>query len=221
MNRETYDAIAGQFSGTRSYLWDDLAFVEPYVEKGMTILDLGCGNGRVYQLAHKKQAEYIGIDQSEGLIALAREKSPEARFMVSEMTELPLESDSVDLMLAIASFHHLPSTEEREKCLREIHRVLKSDGRAIFLNWNLAGEFVQRKIAEGSYTTLNEQDVIIPWRDGTKKNYGDRYYHGFSESELNELFVKTGFTLEKQHYTKRGEQSDKENGDNLFSIVRK
>ena len=51
------------------------------------VLELGCGNGRDVQYIVSKVGidNYIGIDASSGLIALARKKVPKAVFHVKDM----------------------------------------------------------------------------------------------------------------------------------------
>ena len=49
-NKEVYNKIAKLFSKTRKFLWYDLEPLVKYTKNGDKILDLGCGNGRLYQL---------------------------------------------------------------------------------------------------------------------------------------------------------------------------
>ena len=221
MNRKTYNAIADQFSGTRDYLWEDLKGLAQYVKAGESVLDLGCGNGRLYQLFEKNQVVYTGTDQSEGLLTLAREKFPEATFVISEMTELPFNDNSFDSIWAMASFHHIPTKALRIKGIQELERILKPGGRIVMLNWNMYGEWVQKKVASGAYTEETPGDFIVPWRDGSKKNYGDRYYHGFTTEEIEELTTHTNLTIAEQYYVKMSEKSNKSDGDNLVTVLQK
>jgi ubiquinone/menaquinone biosynthesis C-methylase UbiE len=221
MNRQTYNTIADQFSGTRDYLWEDLKGLQQYVKPNESVLDLGCGNGRLYQLFEKNQVSYTGSDQSEELIKLAKEKFVDASFVVSEMTELPFEDNSFDSIWAMASYHHLPTDEQRQKGLDEMKRVLKPGGRIIMLNWNMYGEWVQKKVASGAYTEEAPGDFIVPWRDGSKKNYGDRYYYGFTQEKIAELAANSNLVVDEQYYVKMKEKSNKKDGDNLVSILHK
>ncbi len=221
MNRTTYNDIADQFSGTRDYLWDDLQELSKFIVPNSRVLDIGCGNGRLYQLAEKNQAKFVGVDQSEKLIEFAIEKFPKAEFVVSEMNFLPFKDNSFDLILAIASLHHIPSEEMRQKALEEMKRVITKKGTIILLNWNMFGDWVQNKVQKGDYNEFEPGEFIVPWRDGSKKNYGDRYYHGFTPEEIEKLCKKVGLTIQEQYFTKRGERSEGRDGDNIISIVQK
>lgn len=218
LNKDTYDAIASQFSGTRDYLWEDLKMLEQYVRPNCAIVDIGCGNGRLYQLFQKSQCFYLGIDQSTALISLAKNKFTHAKFEVQEMTSLSLKSNFFDQAWLMASFHHLPDADSRIDTLKTIRTSLKKEGSIIMLNWNMDGEWVQKKVAQGAYTKVGKQDYIVPWRNGKKHNFGDRFYHGFTKDELQTLASQADLQVQEIYYTKMGEHSTKDDGDNLVSV---
>lgn len=223
-NKDVYNTIASHFSNTRQYLWRDLAPLGEYSRKGDAVLDLGCGNGRLYQLLEKKQVHYTGFDQSEGLIKKAQEKFPEQTFVVGEMTELPFEDESFDVIYSIAAFHHLPTWELRKKALGEMYRVLKPGKTLVMTNWNLHSGWTGRKIAAGEWK-MEESDqgryVEVPWKNKEGEVLGMRHYWGFTFEELEQLFIEAGFAVEKQYYVNRGDVSNQELGENIVSIVRK
>lgn len=221
MNRNTYNAIAGQFSGTRDYLWEDLKALQKYVIKNEDVLDIGCGNGRLYQIFAESQCNYVGVDNSNQLLKVARTTFNKAKFKVAEMNKLPFEDNKFNSIWAMASFHHIPTHDLRKNTLKEITRVLKPGGRIIMLNWNMYGEWVQNKVKTEAYSKIGNHDFIVPWRDGSKKNYGDRYYHGFTCEEIEKLCVSSGLVIDEQYYIKMGESSDIILGDNLVSILHK
>jgi ubiquinone/menaquinone biosynthesis C-methylase UbiE len=220
-NKEVYNKIAKLFSKTRKFLWYDLEPLVKYTKNGDKILDLGCGNGRLYQLFQGLSIEYIGVDQSEGQIETAREKYPDLDFKVAEMRDLPFEDDFFDNIYCIATFHHLPDEKTRLEALAEMKRVLKSGGRIMFTNWNLhsksAGKYVEKgkwKIQEGS-----DSDFLVPWLTQEGEVLGERYYYGFKFDELEKLFEKADLKLEEQYYTKKGKKSSLEEGNNIVSVV--
>jgi tRNA (uracil-5-)-methyltransferase TRM9 len=222
-NRDIYNTIAPYFSDTRTFVWDDLKRFREYLTAGGTVLDIGCGNGRVYQLCENLQVEYIGIDQSEGLISIARKKYPNVRFDVGSMTELPYEDRSVDVIFCIATFNHLPDRDSRLQSLAEMKRVLKPGGIILMTNWNVLSDNAQKYIDREKWEIVdnNRQDVLVPWLTPIgEKMPGSRYYHGYELSELFDLFSDTGLIVEQQYYAKKGKQSIKNEGHNIVSIVR-
>ena len=99
-------------------------------EKGNTpntVLDVGCGTGRLLRKARKywPETQLIGVDPADGMIENARRLTPGAKFYVSQAESLPLPDESVNLAFSTASFHHW---QDQEKGLREIKRVLRIGG---------------------------------------------------------------------------------------------
>lgn len=222
LNQDTYDAIAPLFSSTRGYLWDELKHFASFVKDGDAILDIGCGNGRLYQAFKDLQVSYTGIDQSEGLIKIAKEKVPEGTFVVADMTSLPFEDESFENIFSIASFHHLSSVAQREKAMAEMKRVLKPGGHILMTNWNLHSKFAQKTVEKGKWQLDDsKQDFVIPWYTGQKKVLGERYYYGFYMDELEKLFTDAGLVVEDQFFIKKGKRADVVRGFNIISIVSK
>lgn len=98
------------------------------------ILDLCCGTGDMSGLLKKTypQSDIIGVDFSENMLNIAREKYTDIKFLEADCTDLPFENNSFDV--CVISFG-LRNIEDLNKVLKEILRVLKSDG--IFINLDL------------------------------------------------------------------------------------
>ena len=102
--------------------------------RGRRVLDFGCGSGENTLLLARRGARPVGVDISESLIRLARRRlavnglGGSAEFVVASAHELPLASESVDVVLGIAILHHV----DLDAASAELHRVLKPGGRAIF-----------------------------------------------------------------------------------------
>ena len=101
---------------------------------GLTVVDFGCGSGENSLLLALRGASVIGVDISMSLINLARRRlelngmSGRAEFTVASAHDLPLKDNSVDIVFGIAILHHL----DLDVTSREVHRILKPQGRAIF-----------------------------------------------------------------------------------------
>ncbi len=220
-NKKVYDIIAPLFAQTRQNLWDDIKMSEPLLKDGMSILDIGCGTGRLYQLFKKFQGiDYVGLDQSEGQIAVAKKDFPDATHVVAEMTELPFEDERFDMIYCIATFHHLPNEELRIKALNEMKRVLKPGGHIIMTNWNLRANSVKKVVAKGRLKQ-DGQDFIVPWLHSQGEILGERYYYAFTPEELEGLFSNVGLTLEKQYYSHKGKEAPITKPGNIVSILKK
>lgn len=102
--------------------------------RGLRILDFGCGSGANAVLLANRGAHVWAVDISEDLIRLGRRRlavngrAAGAQFMVGSAHDLPLPDDSIDIVFGIAILHHL----DLALVSKEVHRVLKPGGRAIF-----------------------------------------------------------------------------------------
>jgi SAM-dependent methyltransferase len=102
--------------------------------RGRTVVDFGCGSGENSLLLARRGAYVVGVDISESLIELARRRldvnglAGRAQFVVGSAHDLPLREGAADVVLGIAILHHL----DLDAASREVHRILKPGGRAIF-----------------------------------------------------------------------------------------
>ncbi|MFA4830999.1 MAG: class I SAM-dependent methyltransferase [Patescibacteria group bacterium] len=217
-NKKVYNKIAKHFSATRKFLWDDLKPLAKYTKNGDKVLDIGCGNGRLYQLFSDLSIDYVGLDNSEGQIEMARKNYPKAKFIIAEMTALPFDENSFDVIYCIAAFHHLPDEETRLQALAEMKRVLKSGGYILMTNWNLYSDSAQKTVKKGKWSQ-EAGEFMVPWYNSQREILGQRYYHGFTLGELEDLFKKTGLVLEDQFYSRKGERGEIDDPGNIVSIL--
>ena len=63
------------------------------------VLDLGCGTG--LYLEYCQPEGYIGVDLSVGMLAVARAKFTDAKFIQSDMSAIPLPDNSVDAVVSL------------------------------------------------------------------------------------------------------------------------
>lgn len=92
-----------------------------------TIVDVGCGTGRLLRKvgARWPDAQLVGVDPAEGMVEVARQMTPGAKFHVATAESLPLPDASVDIVFSSVSFHHW---SDQPAGLREIGRVLRRGG---------------------------------------------------------------------------------------------
>lgn len=193
-----YAKIAPEFDYTRKDLWPGLKQFSRYIKDGDTILDAGCGNGRLSLLVGEKRAEYVGMDNNIELVKIARKNFPERAFVLGDLLNMPFGENEFDVVFCIASFHHLPDKKSRRKALSEMRRVMKTGAVLIMTNWDFFhGKYLQYvyknillKIIGKS--KLGFRDAMIPWGGGHQ-----RYYHLFSRRELKNLFQAENFIVEK------------------------
>jgi SAM-dependent methyltransferase len=102
---------------------------------GKQVLELGCGHGDLSVYLAKHGAEVTGVDIGASLVeaarALAEVNDVQAQFDRVDIKTLPFPSESADIVVGLAVLHHL-SEPDLTSALRDTHRVLRPDGRAIF-----------------------------------------------------------------------------------------
>jgi ubiquinone/menaquinone biosynthesis C-methylase UbiE len=104
-------------------------------KKGEKILDVGCGTGYYLKYILDKGAEAYGLDLSEEYIKQAKAYiSPNrATLKVASASNIPFKSGYFDQVLATEVIEHVPNYE---KSLKEVYRVLRSNGSAVITTIN-------------------------------------------------------------------------------------
>lgn len=102
---------------------------------GLKVLDYGCGTGELAFSVVEKGAQVMGVDISSEAIrqarAEARRRDIERRVTFLEMDahNLQFPDSTFDVVYGVSILHHLSLRE----AYREVSRVLRPSGRAIFL----------------------------------------------------------------------------------------
>jgi uncharacterized peroxidase-related enzyme len=94
------------------------------------LLDVACGSGLAVELATLRGARCAGIDASPRLLAVARDRNPDADLRVGDMNELPWADGSFDV---VTSFRGIWGTTP--KAVAEAFRVLVPGGRLGITVW--------------------------------------------------------------------------------------
>jgi ubiquinone/menaquinone biosynthesis C-methylase UbiE len=110
-----------------------LALAAGIVPQPASVLDVGCGTGKLLRRATTcwPEAQLIGVDPANGMIEMARRLTPNATFSTGMAEALPLPDASVDLALSTTSFHHW---QDQAAGIREIARVLRPGGYFILVD---------------------------------------------------------------------------------------
>ncbi|MCC6861430.1 MAG: class I SAM-dependent methyltransferase [Bryobacterales bacterium] len=114
------------------YLEPELRRLPPAPPRARRALEIGCGPGRLMLPMSRHFGEIHGVDVSDRMIALARERLaavPHAHAHHTSGADLaPFADDSFDFVYSYAVFQHIPSREIVFQYLEECRRVLKTGG---------------------------------------------------------------------------------------------
>jgi SAM-dependent methyltransferase len=99
---------------------------------GQLVLDIGCGVGAFLRLVAERGARPFGLDASQALLDVARERVPDAELRVGEMEALPYEDDTFDVVCGFNSFFF---ANDIVTAVREAGRVAKPGSPVVIQVW--------------------------------------------------------------------------------------
>lgn len=165
-------AVGGSYDLTGSLLVQVLKGCG--LEDGMSIIDLGCGSGRLAKHLglNFERIDYLGIDIVQELLDYAQSQSPSTyRFQLNQTLSLPAPDASTDMVVIFSVITHLLH-QESYVYLQEARRVLRPNGRIVFSfleserNWPIFQGMVDRAAAGSKDDQLNmftERSQIEAW----------------------------------------------------------
>ncbi|NNE74757.1 MAG: methyltransferase domain-containing protein [Acidimicrobiales bacterium] len=127
-NRYTHGHSAGVLeSHTARTIANSAAYLLPHLAGGQRLLDVGCGPGTITAEFAQHVAEVVGIDRSEDVVAIARERAGEApvTYATGDVHALEFADDSFDVVHAHQVLQHLADPVH---ALQEMRRVCKPGG---------------------------------------------------------------------------------------------
>jgi len=102
------------------------------VTAGDRVLDVACGTGNAALVAARTGAQVTGLDGSQRLVEVARERVPGAEFVVGDATAMPFEDGQFD---AAVSVFGVILVRPAEKAAAELARVVRPGGRIAITSW--------------------------------------------------------------------------------------
>jgi ubiquinone/menaquinone biosynthesis C-methylase UbiE len=171
-NRVCPVAIAGSLDNSiRRWLQNPQKILRPYIEEGMTVLDVGCGPGffsiDMAQMVGKT-GRVIASDLQEGMLQKVRDKIKgtelEKRITFHKCEEDKIGvSEHVDFVLLFYMVHEIPN---KEAFFNEIGTILRPNGQILvveppFRVSKPAFEETVRKAREAGFTNVEGPNVLF------------------------------------------------------------
>lgn len=203
INRRLYDERAREFSVSRRRLHPGIERVLESLGSVGSLLDLGCGDGRVGRAFGG--ARYVGVDASVALLGAAGEWSTGRTPIVADLSEpgfsarIPTPDGGFGALVCFSVLHHLPGHDRRAAFLVEAASLLRPGGRWAISVWQFLHleRFRERRLDPADLgldpTDLEAGDHLLDWRAGGRL---PRYVHQFEPAELAELCEAAGLGVE-------------------------
>lgn len=178
--------------------------------KNKIVLDLGCGTGKFMQKFYDKATKYYGLDLSDQQLNIAKRKvdSNSVEFICCSAENIPLQDNSVDIIIATWVLGTILELDRRNKVLAEMRRVLKDNGSIYLVENDTGGEFEKIR---NRYPNIQITKEYNDWIEGNgfscynkfetyfKFNDKDQAKNVFSNIWGNEIGDKVNKEIIKQN----------------------
>lgn len=166
----------GQFRKSGESAYEKLIAQDKLLKGRESILDFGCGTGRLTEFMAKDFKKVIGVDISATMICRGKDRLKNLKnveLIEIDGASIPLPDRSVDIVFAYLVFQHIKERFMVENAFKEIYRVLKP---------------------KGIFKVLLRSD---------KQKDMNRWWSGvdYNEESIKIVYEKIGFTLLKTEYT--------------------
>ncbi len=135
----SYDPIARLYDPWSASVVEDVSFyVEEAVAAGGPVVELGVGTGRIAIPTALAGVHVIGVDSSQGMLAVCAERGREAGvgplldLRLGDLRRPPVDERVALVTCPFRAYLHLPSDEDRLEALRAAGGLLEPGGRLVF-----------------------------------------------------------------------------------------
>lgn len=217
LNNQFYQLISKDFSKTRQKPWEGWGRVVENIKRNfsekdtipennkkdggskkdnlanveISVLDIGCGNGRFCEYLHKslRHFSYTGVDINNDLLLEGKEKCKKLTGVKTKFIKKDIFLDiknikgTYNVICGFGVTHHLPDESFREKWFKSLLNLAKKDPETsmiILSFWNF---------------TKMPGDYLVSWGQKAEK---PRYCHKYSGKEISNIvniYKQNGFKL--------------------------
>ena len=207
-----YDSIARIYDPWSVSVREDVGFyVDEALASGGPVVELAVGTGRIAVPTAKAGIQVIGVDESPGMLTVAREYAE--REGVAERIELrvgdlrnPPVSERVPLVtIPFRSLLHMPSDAEKTRALAAARALLEPHGLLVFDVFapsredieETDGLWIEREpgIFERADWDLHGRSLVLTVRSGDRET-ATMELHWLSAAEWNAVIEDAGLEVE-------------------------
>ena len=204
-----YDKIARLYDPwSRSVVEDVPFYLDEARRSGGPVLELAVGTGRIAVPIAASGIPVVGVDLSEGMLQVARERAQEVGaeldLRYGDMRDPPVEGTFPLVLVPFRSMLHMETDADRRAVLRAIKRHLAPDGRLIFDVFAPAaddiedthGRWIEREPGIWERADWNEQTrtLVLRVRDETAESEMSLAWLSMPEWRL--LLAEEGFEVD-------------------------
>lgn len=171
-----------------------------FLPQNCRVLDIGCATGRASMALAKEGHTITGIDVAERLIKKARTTAEvqglEITYQVCDPLILPFPDKAFDAVLMLKTYCYVPKRRNRVAWLKEIARVLKSEGWLFLVQYTI-------DTALDNYDPIHEETrehfpnilETLEEGDGFSTHEIPTFIHYFLEEDLRAELVDAPFQI--------------------------
>lgn len=213
----SYDDIADDYDSKRRKPWNPLIdFLYLINKNGYTFkgncIDLGCANGRHFEIFKNSNNNIIGIDNSLELLKLALERIKSSndyskiemnkiQLIFGDLNFIPIRNHSIQNVFSVATIHHVKGKQERATAIKHLIDLLRENGFLLITVWRRWHKRVKKHFIQDWFKRINPKykhqqekvglkefgDKFVPWTFTRKNETFHRFYHFFSKKEIKKL----------------------------------
>ncbi|MBX2811970.1 MAG: class I SAM-dependent methyltransferase [Myxococcales bacterium] len=209
-NLQFYETVGDSFSQTRNFPWQGWHTIVWPSQPILSVLDIGCGNGRLYPFLAKRYAKlsYTGVDFSPTLLAYAAKNiqtygrpQDETTLIQQDIHDLPESLSSFDCICAFGVLHHVAQRSRRHQLITSLAYRLCSRGQLWVTLWQFAHD---PRFARHTVSLPDEEAVSTTIEPGGRwlnfSGVGHRYCVDITPEEITQSAAMSDLRLLNRFY---------------------
>ena len=211
MSDALYDRIARIYDPWSVSVTEDVEFyVDEALASGGPVVELAVGTGRIAVPTARAGIPVIGVDESPGMIAVARERAEKEGveelldLRLGDLREPPVDELVPLVTIPFRSLLHMPDEAEKLRALQAAASMLEPDGRLIFDVFAPSSADIEetdglwlereRGIFERADWDARARTLVLSVRSDDQA--ATMHLHWLSPAEWNALLEEAGFAVE-------------------------